>query len=147
MILNIFPSQLNNDYQGSMIAKYCFIVITLITIARSIIHLLYFDGGAQSIASIPLNLHNLEAARTIVLIFHLWGISQLIIGVAYVIVIWKYQNIIPLCYLLLFFEYLLREIIFHYNPIIINNTPPGTYANFVMIPLSLIMLYYSLKPK
>ena len=50
MIERIFPRQLNNDYKGHVLAKWVFVLITIVTIGRSLIHIFVPDGGAQSIA-------------------------------------------------------------------------------------------------
>ncbi len=39
------------------------------------------DGGAQSIATIPLDSYTANGADTVILIFSYWGLSQLIIGI------------------------------------------------------------------
>ena len=46
MLDKIFPGQLSNDYRGKSIAKWVFLVLTLVTIGRSLIHMFAPDGGA-----------------------------------------------------------------------------------------------------
>ena len=50
----LFPSVANNEYRGSRIALALFAVLTGVAIVRSLIHILAPDGGAESIATIPL---------------------------------------------------------------------------------------------
>ncbi|MCD6284573.1 MAG: hypothetical protein J7M39_01510 [Anaerolineae bacterium] len=55
MLKAMFPKQLTNDYRGRPIARWVSIILTIVTVARSLIHILAPDGGAQSIATIPLD--------------------------------------------------------------------------------------------
>jgi len=52
----IFPKVADNNYSGSKIALYTFLVLASVGIVRSCIHLLATDGGAGSIAGMDLNL-------------------------------------------------------------------------------------------
>ena len=66
MITKIFPKTIDNTYKGYKLALYFFYAITAVTLVRSLIHILAFDGGAQSIATIPVNQYPKDAASTIV---------------------------------------------------------------------------------
>ena len=76
----MFPRQLNNDYRGSLIAKWFFVLVTVGTVVRSLIHMFAPDGGAQSIVTIPLDSFTQNGAATVILIFALWGLSQLLLA-------------------------------------------------------------------
>jgi len=125
--------------------KYVFFILSSITIIRSSIHILSADGGAYSIAGIPLNLYSSEASQTIVFMFAMWGISQLIIGLFYMFVLFIKPNLVPLMFLSLTLEYSLRLLIGQIKPIVTNHIAPGAYANYLMIPLSIILFLYSIK--
>jgi len=125
--------------------KIIFLGLSTITIIRSLIHILSADGGANSIAGIPLNLYPSEASQTIIFMFAMWGISQLIIGLFYMYVLFIKPNLVPLMILSLTLEYSLRILIGQLKPIITNHTAPGAYANYIMIPLSIILFLYSIK--
>lgn len=51
----ILPKTVSNKYSGPLIPLYVFYLITSISIARSLIHIFSQDGGAGSIATIPIN--------------------------------------------------------------------------------------------
>ena len=105
MIDKMFPKQLNNDYAGHALARWVFVLLTIVTLIRSLIHMFAADGGAQSIATIPLDSYNQGGAATVVLIFSMWGLSQVLLGFLYVVVLWRYQAFIPFMYLLIIIEY------------------------------------------
>jgi len=103
------------------------------------------DGGAQSIATIPLDSFTSNGADAVILIFAYWGLSQLIIGMIYVVVLWRYKALIPLMYLLMVIEYGMRIILGTLKPMVTVGTAPGAIGNFIIIPLAIIMLILSLR--
>lgn len=143
--VNLLPGTIDNRYGGSRIAKYVFLLLTLASAIRSLIHMFSPDGGAQSIATIPLDTYTQAAAASVILIFSLWGLSQLLMSIVYAIVYMKYQSLIPAMYVLLVVEYSLRIVIGAMKPIVTVGTAPGGVGNFVMVPLCVIMLVLSLQ--
>ena len=141
----IFPKTIDNSYNGNKLPLYLFYLLTTVTIGRSIVHLFAADGGAQSIATIPLNNYSTEAADVVIHIFAEWGLTQLLFGVLYAIVLWRYKSLIPLMYLFIFIEYTGRLLLTMYKPIVFEGTAPGGVGNYIMIPLALIMLVLSLQ--
>ena len=133
------------EFNNKKWIKIVFLIISVFTIVRSLIHIISPDGGASSIAGIPLSTYSLEASQTIIFMFALWGISQLIIGLFYLYVLVIKPNLIPLMLLSLTLEYSLRLIIGQIKPIITVHTAPGAYGNYLMIPLSIILFLYSIK--
>lgn len=147
MFKTMFPKQLTNDYKGSLIAKWVFILLTIVTIGRSLIHAFAPDGGAQSIATIPLDSFTQNGAAAVTLIFALWGLSQLLLGFIYIVVLWRYQTLIPFMYLLIIVEYIMRIFLSTLKPIEITGTAPGGIGNYIIVPLATIMLFLSLRSR
>jgi len=145
VLQGLFPHQVNNDYRGHPLALWLFYPITLITLGRSLVHVFRADGGAQSIATIPLDSYPVEAAAAVVTIFALWGLSQLLIGLLYVLVLWRYRALLPLMYLSLIVEYLGRMAISNWKPIVTLETPPAVPGGYLIIVVSLVMLVLSLR--
>lgn len=143
----ILPDKITNDFKANKILIYVFCLITLITIARSLIHIFAIDGGAQSIAGFPLETYSPEASKAVVLIFSVWGLSQLIMGIFYLIVLLKYKSLIPLMYLFLFLEYTGRLLLGIYKSAESTHVVPGSIANYLMIPLSLVLFILCLRHK
>lgn len=145
MFNEIFPTTINNNYQGNLIAKYAFIFLTMLTIIRSFIHMFSSAGGAQDIAHIPLDTFQPAAKAVIVLMFSLWGLSQLLMGIVYSVVIWRYQQFIPFMYLLIFVEYSMRFLLTHLKPIDTTEIAPGAIADYLMWPLAAVLFFLSLR--
>ena len=74
----LFPEEDLTSYHGSQIVPAMFALLTAISTVRSLVHIWKKDGGAQSIASIPLDKYPANAANTIILMFAYWGQSQLL---------------------------------------------------------------------
>ena len=138
----LFPKQVDDSFQGYRIAAAVFLLVTFVTIARSCIHILAPDGGAGSIAGIDVSV---ESGSSIVSVFALWGLSQLLMGFVYSVVFFRYKSLIPFMYLLLIIEYSGRMVLGILKPPVVSHVPPGAIGNYVMVPLACIMLFLSLK--
>jgi len=145
MLEKVLPKTVDNTYKGNRIALYFFYLLTVVTVVRSLIHTLSADGGAQSIATIPLDSYSAQASQTVILIFALWGLAQLIMGIFYIIVAFRYKSLIPLMYVFIFFEYTMRLILAFMKPIITESTAPGAIGNLILIPLAIVLFLLSIK--
>ena len=142
----LLPAQIDNHYRGLKISQYAFFLITAVTLVRSLIHVFAPDGGAQSIATIPLDSYSAEAASTVILMFSLWGLSQLLMGIVYLGVSLKYRSLIPAMYVLVIFEYAMRIVIGQMKPILTTGTAPGSIGSWIMVPVCAVLLALSLIP-
>ena len=142
--IKLLPKTIDNHYPGIKVAQYAFLIITIATLVRSLIHVFAPDGGAQSIATIPLGSYPADAAAAVILMFSLWGLSQLLMGVVYLVVYFKYQSLIPAMYVLMIVEYTMRIVIGQMKPIVTSGTAPGSIGNWVMVPVCAVMLVLSL---
>jgi hypothetical protein len=138
----MLPKQIANDYPGHKIALYSFLVITVMTIARSLAHIVLPDGGASSIATIDLMV---GGAGTIISIFAQWGLSQILMGVFYVVVYIRYKSLIPLMYIFIIIEYAARIGIGLLKPIETVGIAPGAVGNLIIIPLAILLFFFSIR--
>ena len=144
----ILPPLITNVFPGRRLALWLFIPLMLVTLWRSQHHLLAADGGAQSIAHIPLNAYSEPAAATIVGLFALWGLSQLILAFLQLLVLLRYRSMIPLFYLLTLIEYGVRALyVPALRPIPTTATAPGAVINGPMAAVSLALLLLSIWPR
>ena len=49
MFETLLPQTITNNYRGSAIAKWVFVAMTVLTVARSLAHIFLPDGGAAVI--------------------------------------------------------------------------------------------------
>jgi hypothetical protein len=141
----LFPKQANNAYEGSPIAVWVFAAITTVSLVRSLIHVFAPDGGAASIATVPLDAFTANGAATVVHVFGLWGLSQLLMALVGAVVLWRYRTLVPLMYALLLVEYAARLLLTRVKPIELAGTAPGAIANYLLIPLAIVMLVLALR--
>jgi hypothetical protein len=137
----ILPKTADNGYMGHPIARWAFLALSIVSIGRSCIHLFSADGGAGSIAGI--DLAN-GGAESIVFTFALWGLSQLIYGLIQLLVALRYRTLIPLMYLFLIFETIGRMLIGHFKPPVLLHVPPGGTADWILLPVAVVLLGLSL---
>ena len=137
----LLPAKADNTIRGMKFPVYVFALIAIISTVRSLIHLLAPDGGAGSIAGMDLSV---AGASGIIFAFALWGSSQLIYALIQLIVVIRYRSLVPLMYVLLILEILLRIFVGYTKPVTFAHTPPGAIANYIFLPLALIMLVVSL---
>ena len=145
MLQRILPTTIDNNYKGNKIALWFFYLITAVTVVRSLIHMFKHDGGAQSIATIPLDTFTETGAAVVILIFAYWGLSQLMFGIIQVIVAIRYKSLIPLMYLMLVLEWATRFLLSMYKPIETVGQAPGGIGNMVLPFVCLVMFFLSVK--
>lgn len=143
--IKVLPDVVDNKYRGNPIARCVYLLLVMVTIGRSLIHIFAPDGGAQSIATIPLDTYSSAGAATVVLIFSLWGLSQLLMSVVYMVVYVKYKSLISAMYVLLVIEYAMRIVIGMLKPIVtVGTAPGGAIGSLIMLAICTIMLVLSL---
>ena len=118
-----------------------------LTLRRTWHHLTAPDSGAQSIATIPLDSYPAGAAATVIGIFALWGLSQLVIGLLYLMAPIRYRSLIPLLYLLLIAEYAARMLIGGFKPVETAGNGLGAVGYLTLMVLAAVMLVLCLIPR
>lgn len=136
----IAPVRIDNCFRGHPLALWLFGGVTVLTLWRSQHHLFAADGGAQSIAQIPLDTYADAAAGAVIGVFALWGLSQLIVGLVYLLALVRYRALIPALCVLMIVEYALRFWVLWAKPIETLGTAPGAVINLPMIALGVVML-------
>ena len=148
--MSLFPSRLNNRYEGSKIAIYGLYPIFAMYIFRSLIHFLAENSGLVGIATIkqfPIT-EGLDPNTIIYLFASLWGATQVSLMIILLILFIKYKNLIPLIYLICLLDQCFRLISGYLHPLgqdYYINTPPGVISNIPVLLYLIFMFYLSLK--
>ena len=148
--MSLFPSGLNNQYEGSKIVIYGLYPIFAMYIFRSLVHFLAENSGLVGIATIkefPI-VDGLDPNIIIYLFASLWGATQVSLTLILLILFIKYKNLIPLIYLICLLDQCFRLISGFLNPIgesYYINTPPGIISNIPILLYLLFMFYLSLR--
>ncbi len=140
--VTLFANTINKKSLYFQISLGLIWVFTLVGITRSLLHIFLPDGGAQLIATIPLDSYSVEAQQVIIGMFAFWGLSQLLSSLVYVYILLKRKEWLPFAWLLLLIEYASRWMIGHFKPFETVSTAPGAIGNYVFIVLSLAMLIW-----
>lgn len=138
----LLPATADNVIRSPKPPVYVFMLIAIVSTVRSLVHLLAPDGGAGSIAGMDLQV---SGAGEVVFAFALWGSAQLVYALIQMVVAFRYRSLVPLMYVLLIVETLLRMLVGHTKPVVFRHTPPGAIGNYVMLPLAALMLVWSLR--
>jgi len=137
----LLPSTADNTIRGMKLPFYVFEAVAILSLARSCIHLFAPDGGAGSIAGMILPNAGVDG---VVFAFALWGSAQFVYAVIQLVAAFRYRSLVPLLWLLVIVEILLRLLVGHMKPVSFVHTPPGAIGNFVLLPLAALMLALSL---
>jgi hypothetical protein len=117
-------------------------LVAAVSTARSLVHMFAPDGGAQSIAGIPV--HGTSGAN-IVAVFGQWGASQLLLALIFWAVLIRYRALVPFMWLIVLLEQVLRFVEGHIKPVVSMHTPPGAYGTYVVFVVAALMLFLSLR--
>lgn len=145
-LTRIFPAQFDNVFPGQKVALWVFYAFTAITLWRSQHHMLAADGGAQSIATIPLDNYSDGAAATIIAIFAQWGLVQLLLGMLMLLAAVRYKSMVPLLWLIVLIEWIGRGLVGQFKSVETLGTAPGQIGNLIVPLVTLAMLILSLIP-
>jgi hypothetical protein len=142
----VLPSQASNDFRGGKVPIYGFCLMLLPITFRALVHFLKDDSGVNSIASIHL-FHGDPDPNVVVYMFSsLWGSQQAVMLLFYLLVLYRYRNLIPLMFVLMLLEIGFRMVVGSLHPLTEEfyvRTPPGMYSNSILGSLSVAMLYLS----
>ena len=147
MLNRIFPERIDNDYRGHKFALWLFVPITFMKVAISLVHIFNADGGAQSVSTIPLDTYSAGAAQNVIALFARQGLDQLLLGLVFVVVLFRYRAMIPLMYVLIIAQYIALEGIVYMKPLALAGTSGASTLHLVLTVLSISGLVLSLLGK
>ena len=140
----LIPEKIENKIpKNKFVYYFCWLLVGF-NFFRSLEHIFAEDGGAESIAGIPLSSYSPEAANNIVSIFAQWGFSQLVLACILLFVVLKIRELIPLMLLIIALENILRVGIGLYKPLIISADPPGALSPLIGL-VTLIFFFISIR--
>ncbi len=144
MFNQLLPQRIDNTYRGYTLALGLFALVVSVKILQSL--LVIFNGYSvvMSADGIPLDTYTPASAQTVVAVWALSAVSRLIISLLCVLVLVRYRAAIPVMFALLALEYLARQLVLHFIPLIRTGTPPGPFVNLILFALMIVGLALSL---
>ena len=142
----IIPDTIENRIPNNKFVYYFTWLLVAFNFFRSLEHIFNEDGGAESIAGIPLESYSSEAANNIISIFAQWGFSQLVLACILLLVVLKIREFIPLMLLIIALENILRGAVVLYKPLILGDAPPGAVSPIIGL-VTLAVFFISIREK
>ena len=142
----LIPERIENKIPSNKFVYYFCWLLVGFNLFRSLEHIFAEDGGAESIAGIPLSSYSPEAANNIVSIFAQWGFSQLVLSCLLLLVVLKMRELIPLMLLITALENILRGAVALYKPLILVDAPPGAVSPIIGL-VTLVVFFISIREK
>lgn len=140
MLKVLLPEKADNTYLGHKITKWLLYLYIFKSFFAACVHMFAPDGGAMSIASVTLDAFSQSGADSVITMFGLWGMEQFVIGFIALIIISRYQSLIPLLWAIYALEYFGRFATKFFTPgLATASTPPGVLTDTVLVPLAIIM--------
>ncbi len=134
----IFPRKIDNNFCGNKYALYFFYFLSISTLARSQTNFFDLIQGAQSIAGVSLNNFTVVSPQFIVSVFSLYALSQTIMSIIYLVCSIKFKSLVPMLYLLMILEYMMRLQVYN-NAIIFDMNDFSNIMNLLLFFLLIIM--------
>lgn len=144
LLSTLLPQPITDNYPGHPLAQWALVAMTALTVGRSLAHIFLVDGGAQSVATIPLDAYPPAASAVIIGMFAQWGLSQLLLGLLYALALWRYRSLIPLMWSFVLVEWTGWLLLGLYKPIDTAGTAPGAIGNVIFPAVASVMLVLSL---
>ena len=130
-----------NEYRGSRLSFLFLVVLTAVASGRSLAHIFLPDGGAQSIAGMDVEV---EGGNNIIAMFGQWGFSQLLLAGLMWVIIFKQRHLVPLALLFQTLDWGGRILVGLLKPVEIASAPPGEIGSYILFPLCVIALWFSM---
>lgn len=145
MTRRLWPSRADNGYHGYTLALWIFGLLVLMKTGISVSSIFNGYVAATIADGIPLDAYPAAAAQTVLALFALLGLANLVICLLGILVLARYRVLVPLMFALLLLYQLSRLVVLRFLPILRTGAPPGTIINMVMLGLMIAGLGLSLR--
>lgn len=143
--MKLVPRQVDNDgYHGLRVAIWFFASLVLMRTVMSLNSIFNGRSVLTSADGIPLDTYTPAAARTVLSLFALLALANLMIALFGVVVLVRYRSLIPLFFVIFLLHHVGRRLILEWMPIERVGTPPGFGINLALLALTVVGLVLSL---
>ena len=140
----LLPRCADNTYHGHKLALWLFALLVLPKIDMSLNAIFNGYSVASTVDEIPLDTFTPAGSQTVVSLFALLGLSQLMICLLGILVLARYRSLVSLMFTLFLLEHLSRKLILQFTPIARTGTPPGSAIILALIAVIIVGLVLSL---
>ena len=136
--------EMTPGYQGSRFSLVFLVLLTTITTLRSLAHVFLPDGGANSIAGLDVSV---AGGSNLIAMFAQWGYTQLLLSVMMWGILIFARSLVPFALLVQTLDWGGRILVGQMKPVEVASPPPGEIGSYILLPLCLIALWFSLPKK
>ena len=140
----LLPPRIDNTFRGHKLALVLFGVLVALKVVMSLNSIINGYSVATSADGIPLSTFSAPAARSYLVLFALFGLSQFMPCLLCLLVLVRYRALVPLMFALFFIEFVGRRLIFQFMPLERAATSVPGIINLVLVGLILVGLVLSL---
>ena len=144
MLNQLLPRQVDNTYHGYKLALWLFAVLVFMKVVISLRSIFDPYAVASEADGIPLDTFTTAASRTVISLFAILGLSNLVICLLCILVLARYRALISFMFALLLLQQLGGALIRQMMPIVRIGTPPGVYVTLILLALTVVGLALSL---
>jgi hypothetical protein len=146
MLDSLIPTPADNRYRGNRLGLWLFCLMP-IKIAMGANVMLNAPTVAQSADGVPVQTFDANARSAFLFVFAAWGLCQLILGLASLVVVLRYRSLVPLAFLALLLEQAGRKLLHIRWPIEHVGSSPGNTINAVLLGVMALGFVLSLWPR
>jgi hypothetical protein len=143
MFATLFPRVADNRYPGQRLGLWLF-ALMLAKIAMGVNVMINAPDVAQSADGVRVATFGAEAAAAFAFVFAAWGLAQLVLGLASLVVLLRYRSLVPLAFLALLVEQGGRMLLRVHWPVDRVATAPGGAINLAFTAILVVGFVLSL---
>jgi hypothetical protein len=142
MVETLFPSVADNQYPGRRLGLWLF-ALMLLKIVMGLNVMLNAPEVARTADGVPVETFGAPAATAFSFVFAAWGLGQLVLGLASLVVLLRYRSLVPLAFLALLIEQIGRMLLRVYWPVERIATAPGAAINTALAVILVLGFFLS----
>jgi len=144
MLERLLPLPADNLHRGATLALWLLALIVLVKAAMGLN--VIFNGRSVAVGADGIALDSFTAggAQTVLAMFAIWGLGQLVLCAVGTTALLRYRSLVPFAYSLFLFEHLGRKLILRWLPVARTGSAPGSWVNLALVALMLTGLALSL---
>jgi hypothetical protein len=129
----LLPRHVDNTYGGHKPALW---LLGLVLLMKSAIGLNSIFNGytvARSADGVPLETFSPEAARAVVSLFSLLGVSHVVFALIGILVLFRYRALVPLVFSLLLLEHVGKRLVLYFQPVVEAPARSATVVGWIFL--------------
>ena len=140
----ILPRTLDHAFRGHVAAIGLLVPVVLVKSAIAFGTIFNGRAAAGKADGLPLEQFGAAGTQAVLALFAIWGVAQLAIQAFGVLALVRYRAMIPLVYVVLLLEHLVRRWTLSVRPIASAGAHPGGYINLALVVFMLVGLAFAL---